>query len=121
RRALMPPAFALEPILTPIVIASLAVVLAPGKVTAGLLGAACLVQIGCAMVAVRVLRGGWLAWWYAPLEVLRSYLMFFCWLRACGSRRIEWRGHAFVLTRGSVIVRAPGSAERSAGRARFAA
>jgi len=121
RRALLPPGFALEPILAPIVVASAAAVLAPGKLTAAMLGATCVVQTATALVSVRVLRGRWLAWWYAPLEIVRSYVAFFCWLGACASRRIEWRGHTFTLTRGSVIVRAAAPSARAAGRAGLAA
>jgi ceramide glucosyltransferase len=121
RRALLPPAFAVEPMLTPIILASIGILLAPGKWTAGAFVLACLLQTAGAMIAVRVLRGDWFAWWYVPLELVRSYLTFFCWLRACGSRRIEWRGHGFVLARGSLIVRAPGTPERSSSRARLAA
>jgi ceramide glucosyltransferase len=121
RRALFPAGFALEPILTPIVVATLAAVVAPGKLTSAMLAATCLAQTACALTAVRVLRGRWLAWWYAPLELVRSYVTLFCWLRASASRRIEWRGHAFTLGRGSVIVREASGSERSAGRARLAA
>lgn len=121
RRALFPAGFAVEPILTPIVVASMATVLAPGELMATLLGATCLVQTASALVAVRVLRGRWLAWWYAPLEIVRSYVTFVCWLRATLSRRLEWRGHVFTLTRGSVIVRGVSTSDRSAGRARLPA
>jgi ceramide glucosyltransferase len=121
RRALLAPAFVLEPILTPIVVATLAMLVAPERLMVALLLVSYIVQIIGAMVAVRVLRGAWLAWWYAPLEVVRSYLTFFCWLRACGSRRIEWRGHTFLLTRGSVVVRIPPAPERTADRSRLAA
>jgi ceramide glucosyltransferase len=121
RRALFPAGFAVEPILTPIVVASLAMVLAPGELMATLLGITCLLQTASALVAVRVLRGGWLAWWYAPLEIVRSYVTLFCWLRATLSRRLEWRGHVFTLTRGSVIVRGMSTSARSAGRARLPA
>jgi len=95
--------------------------LAPVTAATRLLAAAFLLQTASALIAVRLLRGHWLAWWYAPLEIVRSYVMFLCWLRALASRRIEWRGHAFTLTRGSVIVRANASSERSAGGARLAA
>jgi ceramide glucosyltransferase len=121
RRALVPAGFAVEPMLTPIVVATAAALLAPGKLTALMLGATCLAQTASALVAVRVLRGGWLAWWYAPLEIVRSYVTFFCWLRASASRRIKWRGHTFTLTRGSVIVRVASISERSARRAGLAA
>jgi ceramide glucosyltransferase len=121
RRALLPVGFALEPLLLPIVVASGAAALAPGKLTAAMLIGTCLLQTATALGAVRLLRGRWLAWWYAPLEIVRSYVSFFCWIRAAASRRIEWRGHTFTLTRGSVIVRTTASSERAAGRAGLAA
>ncbi|MGA7122321.1 MAG: glycosyltransferase, partial [Polyangiaceae bacterium] len=103
RRALLPAGFALEPMLVPIVVASAAAAIAPGELTAAMLGATCILQTTTALIAVRMLRGRWLAWWYAPLEIVRSYVAFLCWIRAAASRRIEWRGHTFTLTRGSVI------------------
>jgi ceramide glucosyltransferase len=120
RRALLPSGFAVEPVLTPVIVASIGALLAPDRLTAGALALACLVQTASALLAVRILRGRWLAWWYSPLEVVRSYVMLLCWLRAVVSRRIDWRGHAFTLTRGSVIVREPAS-DRSAGRPGLAA
>jgi ceramide glucosyltransferase len=121
RRALHPLGFALEPILTPIVVASAMALLSPGKLAAGVLAAAFAFQTLAAFVAVRLLRGKWLSWWYAPLEVVRSYVTVVCWLRALGSRRIEWRGHAFTLTRGSVIVPVAPASARSTSRAGLAA
>lgn len=121
RRALLPAGFALEPMLVPIVVASAAAAIAPGELTAAMLGATCILQTTTALIAVRMLRGRWSAWWYAPLEIVRSYVAFLCWIRAAASRRIEWRGHSFTLTRGSVIVRAAAPSERAAGRAGLAA
>jgi ceramide glucosyltransferase len=121
RRALTPAGFAVEPIMTPVIVASLSALVAPSKLTVAILMATCLAQTASALVAVRILRGHWLAWWYAPLEMVRSYVTFFCWLRACGSRRIEWRGHAFTLARGSVIVPVAAASERSTSRARLPA
>jgi ceramide glucosyltransferase len=119
RRSLSPSAFAMEPALTPIVIASAGVVAAPCKLTAGLLAAVSLIQTVGALVAVRLLRGQGLAWWYTPLEIVRSYVSLACWICACANRRIAWRGHPFVLCRGSVIVPARGAPAdgRSAGHA----
>ncbi len=117
RRSLMPRAFLAEPLLTPIVIASAGLVLAPCAVTVAVLAGVCLAQTACALAAVRLLRGRALAWWYAPLEIGRSYLTLLCWAEACISRRIAWRGHPFVLGRGSVIVPAARHAGRSTGRA----
>jgi ceramide glucosyltransferase len=122
RRSLMPGAFLGEPVLTPIIVATAGALVAPGKVTAAVFVAICLAQTACALVAVRLLRGRALAWWYAPLEIARSYISLLCWACACVSRRIAWRGHPFVLHRGSVIVPvAAASSERTANRARMAA
>jgi hypothetical protein len=41
-------------------------------------------------------------------------------MRACASRRIEWRGHAFTMMRGTRIVPVEAPPER-ADRARLAA
>jgi ceramide glucosyltransferase len=111
RRALFPLGFALEPIMTPVLMASLGMVLAPGKVTAGIFGVTCVAQTATALAAVRVLRGEWLAWRYIPLELVRSYVGLFCWVRACISRRIEWRGNAFTMMRGTRIVPVANDAE----------
>jgi ceramide glucosyltransferase len=117
RRSLLAPAFLAEPILTPILVASAGVLVVPGKITAAVLVAVCIAQTTCALVAVRLLRGRALAWWYAPLEIARSYVTLLCWACACLSRRIAWRGHPFLLQRGSVIVPLAREGERSAGQA----
>jgi hypothetical protein len=66
--------------------------------------AAVVMQTVGAVVTTRVLRGSALRWYWMPLEIVRSYLLFFCWLRACASRRVSWRGHDFELARDSAIV-----------------
>jgi ceramide glucosyltransferase len=118
RRSLFPSGFAMEPILTPIVVASLGWVVSPSKTTAMALVAICVLQTACALFAVKLVRGHHLAWWYAPLEIARSYVTLVCWLRAWGSRRISWRGHPFELGRGSAIDAVASQAERPAGRSR---
>jgi ceramide glucosyltransferase len=121
RRAVVPQGFVFEPMMTPIVVATVALVAAPSIATAAGFAATCLAQTCVAMFAVRVARGRWLPWWYAPLEIVRSYAMLTCWLQACASRRIVWRGHPFTLQRGSVIVPLAASQGRSSGRTRLAA
>jgi len=121
RRVLYPAAFGAEPLLTPVVVATAGALLAPGRLTAAVLAAVCVWQTALALLAVRVLRGRWMAWRWLPLEVFRSYVGAFCWVRACLSRRIEWRGNAFLLRRGTAIVPVVGAAEQSADRARQAA
>jgi ceramide glucosyltransferase len=118
RRALLPSAFAFEPFLTPVVIATLALLLVPGRATAFMLLTSALSQTVCALACVRVLRGRALPVCYVPLEMARSYIAFFCWVRACASRRIDWRGHPFLLKRGTVIVPLADASQR---RARVAA
>ena len=115
RRSLNPAGFLAEPVLTPVVVASAGVIAAPCKLTATILATVCVAQTTCALFAVRLLRGRALAWWYAPLEIARSYVTLLCWGYACASRRIAWRGHPFFLRRGSVIV--PDVAQRSASGA----
>jgi hypothetical protein len=38
-------------------------------------------------------------WYWVPLEILRSYLLLFCWLGARTTRSVSWRGHEFQLAR----------------------
>jgi ceramide glucosyltransferase len=121
RRWLFPPGFALEPVLSPIVMATVGWVIAPSKLTAIVLAAVCVLQTACALVAVRLARGSSMAWWYAPLEVVRSYLALVCWFRGWGTRRVAWRGHPFELGPGSLITPVPVQPERSASRAGLAA
>jgi hypothetical protein len=120
RRALYPAGFAFEPLMTPVVVASAGLAIAPGEVTAAVFAATCVVQTVAALTAVRVLRGSWLSWRYIPLELVRSYVGLLCWMRACASRRIEWRGHAFTMMRGTRIVPVEAPPERP-DRARLAA
>jgi ceramide glucosyltransferase len=104
RRSLFPLGFAVEPLMTPVVVATIAALAAPSCATFILLVLACAAQIACAFVSFRLIRGQGVRWWYAPLEIARSYVGFICWARAYVSRRIAWRGHPFILQRGSVIV-----------------
>ena len=121
RRSLFPLGFFMEPMLSPVVIASGSALFVPCRVTAVVLGTMAAVQTLCAFLAARLIRGRGFAWWYAPLELMRSYVTIFCWLRACVSRRIDWRGHPFLLQRGSVIVPVAPAEDRTATGARFAA
>jgi ceramide glucosyltransferase len=121
RCSLFPFVFHVEPMLTPILVATLGLVLAPGRLSAALWLVACTTQMTGAIVAVRLLRGTPTPWYHAPLEIVRSFLYILCWARACVSRRITWRGHAFVVQRGSTIVPATAAAHGSDPGARLAA
>jgi ceramide glucosyltransferase len=104
RRAISPSTFYLEPLLSPMAIATLGFFAAPGQATATLCLASGVLQTAGAWTATRVLRGRWMAARYLPLEIVRSFVMLGCWLRACASRRVVWRGHAFKLGKGSVLI-----------------
>jgi hypothetical protein len=76
-------------------------------------------QTICATLMMRTLRGSALRWYLVPLEVARSYLLFYCWLKACASRRVAWRGHELALVRDSAIIPAGASLrQRVLGAAR---
>jgi ceramide glucosyltransferase len=104
RRAISPVGFVFEPLITPIVVTTIACIASPTRGLALAFLAAVIVQTMSAIVTTRVLRGSAPRWYWVPLEIVRSYLLFFCWLRACASRRVSWRGHDFELARDSAIV-----------------
>ena len=119
RRALSPLTFALEPALSPLVISTLAFLVWPGMALGMAIGCALIVQAAGAALTTCVLRGQGPRWYWAPLEVLRSYLLFYCWVRACLSRQVAWRGHVFHLARETRIVPAePDARGRVRGMAR---
>lgn len=120
RRSLMPHTFGVELLINPIVVATCSLLLAPSAAMAWVLAGVCVGQTGAALWAVRLIRGHGLAWYYAPLEVVRSYLALACWVSAWLSQRITWRGHPFLLLRGSAIVPAASHSGSATGRPRLA-
>jgi ceramide glucosyltransferase len=112
RRSLHPTGFLLEPLLSPLTIAILVALVTETRFALATAAAVAIAQTVIALATVRQLRGHAMAWRHAPLEVVRTVLLFGCWLAACASMRIQWRGHPFLLTRGSVIVPAPPSVWR---------
>jgi len=99
--------------LSPIATATLVCVLVPTRAFFLALLATVFMQTACAFASMRILRGESLRWYWAPLELVRAYVLFFCWARACLSRRVSWRGHHFELTRDSAIIPAdPGFLDR---------
>jgi hypothetical protein len=65
--------------------------------------ATCVIETLVALACLRAVRGSGLKWCYAALEPLRAYLIFVCWLRACLSTKVSWRGHDFILREWSTI------------------
>lgn len=119
RCALSPLTFALEPSLSPLVIATVAWLALPA-IPLGLAWVGALaVQAAGATVTTCMLRRRGPRWYWLPLEVVRSYLVFYCWLCACVSRQVAWRGHVFQLARETRIVPAEADARgRVRGMAR---
>jgi ceramide glucosyltransferase len=118
RRALAPHGFALEPLLSPIVVTTFALLLSPSRVFALALLASIALQVTGAAVSLLLLRGR-VPLWLPPMEVLRSYLQLWAWVCAASSQRVSWRGHEFSLRRGSRLVpAAPKVWPRLRGRAR---
>lgn len=103
RRVMKPAGFAFEPALSPIVITTLACLALPVDSLRLAFLSAVVLQTAGAVVTSRTLRGGAVRWYWIPLEILRSYLLFFCWLSAYATRRVSWRGHEFELDRDSAI------------------
>ncbi len=103
RRWIAPGAFACEPLLCPVVIGTLVMLLHPCRLAFFALLAAAGLQTLIAFGCIKMLRGRAPSWYWAPLEVVRSYLWFYCWASAWMSRSVTWRGHQFVLGRGSTI------------------
>jgi len=97
RRALAPTLFTLEPFLVPIIVATVATLLVPSRVTVAALGIAIVVQTFGAHVAVRAARGSWLPFRYAPLEIVRSVVVVGCWFAAWWSMTVTWRGNRLVI------------------------
>ena len=104
RRAIAPFGFWLEPVLSPLIVTTLGCLALPTRSLAFAFLFAVLLQTVGAVVTTRALRGTPPRWYWVPLEIVRTYVLFLCWVRACASRRVSWRGHDFVLARESAIV-----------------
>jgi ceramide glucosyltransferase len=113
RRVMLPSGFALEPLLSPMAVAVVVAAVHPSRLSLAVAASVIVVQTIAAYVTVRAVRGRPLAWYYAPLEVVRAALSLACWVSAWRTRRVGWRGGAYVLCPGSVIHPAP---ERSLRR-----
>jgi ceramide glucosyltransferase len=107
RRAISPGAFLLEPLLSPLVVATAMAALFPTRTQVAAAVVALVLQTAAGLLAVRVLRGRALPWLYAPLEIVRTYVALACWASALASRRVAWRGHAFVLGKDSALLPVP--------------
>ena len=103
RRALTPACFALEPLLSPLLVASVVGIVAPSVLAAKVCGFALALQLTGALLCFTLLRMK-RPLLLAALEPLRAAVIFLCWALACLSRRVSWRGNVFSLEAGSRLV-----------------
>ncbi len=103
-------------LLNPMLLATAALALAPGRLTAAAWLACAATRIALDAAAGRVLRGRAFATWALPLAPLKDLLAAGAWLYGLTNRTIEWRSHRLVVLRGSVLHPAPqGLARRRSG------
>jgi hypothetical protein len=91
-------------LLSPLGAATLVAVAVPSRVTFAYAMLAAALQLFTATVQLKLLRGKALALRYAPLEIVRTYVALFCWARACVSKSLAWRGHAFDIGPGTTLM-----------------
>ncbi|MGO9713826.1 MAG: glycosyltransferase [Polyangiaceae bacterium] len=120
RRSLHPTGYLFEPFLSPLAVATIVALIAHTQLALAAAGVVAIAQTITAALVTTLLRGSPLAWRYAPLEIVRTYLHLVCWAAPLVSMRIQWRGHPFLLRQGSIIVPAPPGAWATL-RARFRA
>jgi ceramide glucosyltransferase len=107
RRAIVPLAFLFEPLLSPIAIAIAGVLVAPTMRMILMALAVTVIQVLGAALTSRVIRGHALPARYLLLEPVRALAVQLCWVRAALSRRVDWRGHPFLIGRDSVLTPCP--------------
>ncbi|MBS2014800.1 MAG: glycosyltransferase [Deltaproteobacteria bacterium] len=112
RRIIVPGFFAIEPLFSPIVTATLVALAMPSRVTVGMLVATIALQTLASLVAAWSFRGRPLPWRYLPLEIVRTFMMVACWASAWVSRTVVWRGNPLELGPNTTVTRpaAPDSA-----------
>lgn len=104
RRALVPRCFALEPLLMPAAVAWLVALIAPSPLALGAWLAASFLQTVGALLALHLLRPAHRNLPLAALEPLRALVVLVCWALAWSSRRVSWRGNAFLVGPGSELI-----------------
>ena len=97
--ALHPWLFAVEPLLSPAITGLLMVLFQPTVAACVAFSAGLMLQLACTAMMMRLLRGEWPGRWIVLAELLRPCELLACWLGALSTRRVPWRGHAFLLPR----------------------
>ncbi len=112
RRALTPLCFFAEPLLSPVLVATLVGLFAPSALAAKIWGCALGLQVTGALLCFTLLRMK-RPLLLAALEPLRAALIVLCWGLACLSRRVSWRGNVFSIEAGSKLVPVGSARERA--------
>lgn len=103
RRALSPAFFAAEPVFSPVLVATIALVAVRDRSIVALLVASILLQTVTAGAAAWTIRGNPLPWRYLAVEVVRVFVIAACWASAWSSRTVVWRGNPLLIGRGTVV------------------
>ncbi len=116
RRAIVPQGYWAEPLLHPLLVASITFLAIPSRGAALMVVAVAAWQMLAANLALKTVRGHALPlhWW--PLEIVRVFALVACWMRGWASRSVEWRGHPFVIGEDSKITPVVKGAERRRAR-----
>lgn len=118
RRAIEPRFFLLEPLLSPIAVALVTAAIAPSAVALDILVLALVLQTLFAFVA-HAASGARRPLLLAAMEPARALASLACHALALASRRVSWRGNAFVLGPGSTLVRLPSFGRASVAKRAF--
>ncbi|HEX4406020.1 MAG TPA: glycosyltransferase [Polyangia bacterium] len=94
-------------LLNPTLLATAALALAPGRLTAAAWIVCAATRIALDAAAGRVLRGRAFATWALPLAPFKDLMAAGAWVYGLTNRTIEWRSHRLVVLRGSVLHAAP--------------
>src|SRR5262249_45470310 len=89
RRSIAPRCFALEPWLSPLAIASIALVVMQSATALTVWGISCALQL-CGAAFVQCTFASERRWRLVAIEPLRVYVALACWARAWLSRRVAW-------------------------------
>ncbi len=104
RRSISSAGFFIEPVLSPIVVATFAILLSPSLCTFASLVVACGAQVTSAAFATEMLRKKSIPFRFLWLELLRPWLIFACWALAWFSRTVVWRGNELTVGPNTLIL-----------------
>lgn len=117
RRSIMPNEYLIEPIIVPLIFATLMLAVWPGWMSLTLYAGVALVQMIGAQAFMHYLRGTHLPVYMWPIEIGRTYTYVACWLSAWTGRYVRWRGNRLELGEGAHLVATTAEARAAVKRA----